>query len=102
VLESARRIWRQLILIEDAMLVYRVIRAPERRLFYIDVGNVAPEDVADYIEQATTTLERAPVVDWGVSIRSRPIRFFKFVWGLSTCTEDPKNEVVDNLPRYGC
>ena len=46
VLESARRIWRQLILIEDAMLVYRVIRAPERRVFYIDVGNVPPEDVA--------------------------------------------------------
>ena len=40
VLESARRIWRQLILIEDAMLVYRVIRAPERRVFYIDVSIV--------------------------------------------------------------
>lgn len=63
VLESARRIWRQLILIEDAMLVYRVIRAPERRVFYIDVGNVAPEDVSDYLEQATSTLKRAPVVD---------------------------------------
>ncbi len=50
VLESARRIWRQLILIEDAMLVYRVIRAPERRVFYIDVGNVPPEDVANYLD----------------------------------------------------
>jgi hypothetical protein len=63
VLESARRIWRQLILIEDAMLVYRVIRAPERRVFYIDVGNVAPEDVNDYLEQATSTLKRSTVVD---------------------------------------
>ena len=63
VLESARRIWRQLILIEDAMLVYRVIRAPERRVFYIDVGNVPPEDVPTYLEQATSTLKRAPVVD---------------------------------------
>ena len=63
VLESARRIWRQLILIEDAMLVYRVIRAPERRVFYIDVGNVPPEDVATYLEQATSTLKRAPVID---------------------------------------
>jgi len=63
VLESARRIWRQLILIEDAMLVYRVIRAPERRVFYIDVGNVAPEDVTDYLEQATSTLKRSQVVD---------------------------------------
>ena len=63
VLESARRIWRQLILIEDAMLVYRVIRAPERRVFYIDVGNVPPEDVPNYLEQATSMLKKAPVID---------------------------------------
>tara|TARA_Y100000310_G_scaffold339011_1_gene430326 strand:+ start:6364 stop:8388 length:2025 start_codon:yes stop_codon:yes gene_type:complete len=63
VLEAARRIWRQLILIEDAMLVYRVIRAPERRVFYIDVGNVPPENVADYIEQAKNSLKRNQVVD---------------------------------------
>jgi len=63
VLESGRRIWRQLILIEDAMLVYRVIRAPERRVFYIDVGNVPPEDVANYLEQAQTSLKRNQIVD---------------------------------------
>jgi len=63
VLESARRIWRQLILIEDAMLVYRVIRAPERRVFYIDVGNVPPEDVSTYLEAAQTSLKRSSVVD---------------------------------------
>jgi hypothetical protein len=63
VLESARRIWRQLILIEDAMLVYRVIRAPERRVFYIDVGNVPPEDVANYLEQAQSSLKRNTVVN---------------------------------------
>ena len=63
VLEAARRIWRQLILIEDAMLVYRVIRAPERRVFYIDVGNVPPEDVANYLEQAQTSLKRNQIID---------------------------------------
>jgi hypothetical protein len=63
VLEAARRIWRQLILIEDAMLVYRVIRAPERRVFYIDVGNVPPEEVANYLEQAQTSLKRNQIVD---------------------------------------
>ena len=57
VLEAARRIWRQLILIEDAMMVYRVIRSPERRVFYIDVGNVPPEDVANYVEQAKNSLK---------------------------------------------
>ena len=63
VLESARRIWRQMILIEDAMLVYRVIRAPERRVFYIDVGNVPPEEVSNYLEQAKTSLKRSQIVD---------------------------------------
>jgi hypothetical protein len=63
VLEGARRIWRQLILIEDAMLVYRVIRAPERRVFYIDVGNIPPENIADYLQQAQTSLKRNTVVD---------------------------------------
>ena len=76
VLESARRIWRQLILIEDAMLVYRVIRAPERRVFYIDVGNVPPEDVTNYLEQATSTLKRSQVVDSNtgkVDLRYNPL-----------------------------
>ena len=76
VLESARRIWRQLILIEDAMLVYRVIRAPERRVFYIDVGNVPPEDVPNYIEQAKTSLKRNQVVQkasGNVDLRYNPM-----------------------------
>jgi hypothetical protein len=75
VLESARRIWRQLILMEDAMLVYRVIRAPERRVFYIDVGNVPPEDIATYMEEAKSSLKRQPIVnknDGRVDMRYNP------------------------------
>ena len=63
VLEPARRIWRQLILIEDAMLVYRVVRSPERRVFKIDVGNVPPEEIANYMEQVQTSLKRNQVID---------------------------------------
>lgn len=63
VLDSARRIWRQMILMEDAMLVYRVIRAPERRVFYIDVGNIPPESIADYMNQAKDSLKKQSVVD---------------------------------------
>ncbi len=76
VLESARRIWRQMILIEDAMLVYRVIRAPERRVFYIDVGNVPPEEVSNYLEQAKTSLKRSQIVDKNtgkVDLRYNPL-----------------------------
>jgi len=63
ILESARRIWRQLILIEDAMLVYRVIRAPERRVFYIDVAGIPPDDVPNVIENARTQLKSQEVID---------------------------------------
>ena len=76
VLEGARRVWRQLILIEDAMLVYRVIRSPERRVFYIDVGNIPPENIQDYLEQAQTSLKRNAVVDKNtgqVDLRYNPL-----------------------------
>ena len=63
VIEPARRIWRQLILIEDAMLVYRVVRAPERRVFYIDVANIPPENVPMYVEEQRKNLRTNQVVD---------------------------------------
>ena len=62
-LESARRIWRQLTLLEDAMMAYRIVRSPERRVFYIDVGNIAAEDVEQYIEQVKTQMKRNQIVD---------------------------------------
>ena len=63
VLESARRIWRQLILLEDAMMAYRIVRSPERRVFYIDVGNIPAEDVEQYILQVQTQMKRNQIVD---------------------------------------
>ena len=63
VLEPARRIWRQLTLLEDAMMAYRVVRSPERRVFYIDVGNIPAEDVEQYMEQVKTQMKRNQVVD---------------------------------------
>ena len=62
-LEPARRIWRQLTLLEDAMMAYRIVRSPERRVFYIDVGNIAAEDVEQYIEQIKTQMKRNLIVD---------------------------------------
>jgi len=63
VLEPARRIWRQLTLIEDAMMAYRIVRSPERRVFYIDVGNIDPQDVEQYMQKVMTTMKRNQVVD---------------------------------------
>lgn len=63
VLEPARRIWRQLTLLEDAMMAYRIVRSPERRAFYIDVGNIPPQDVEQYMQKVMSTMKRNQVVD---------------------------------------
>lgn len=63
ILEPARRIWRQLTLLEDAMMAYRIVRSPERRVFYIDVGSIAPQDVEQYMQKAMTQMKRNQVVD---------------------------------------
>lgn len=63
VLEPARRIWRQLTLIEDAMMAYRIVRSPERRVFYIDVGSIPPTDIEQYMQKVMTSMKRNQVVD---------------------------------------
>jgi hypothetical protein len=56
---------------EDAMLIYRVTRAPERRVFYIDVANVPPKDVDPFIQKARDALKRTPNVKSNGSIDMR-------------------------------
>jgi hypothetical protein len=63
ILEAGRRAYRQLRLMEDAVMVYRIARSPERRVFYIDVGNIAPNDVPSAMEKAKNGLKRNQVVD---------------------------------------
>jgi len=63
VLEPARRIWRQLNLLEDAMMAYRIVRAPDRRIFYIDVGNIAPDDVEQFMLRIQNQMKRNMIVD---------------------------------------
>lgn len=63
ILEKARRIWKQLILSEDAMLVYRVTRAPERRVYKIYVGNIDDKDVEAYVNEIANRFKRTPMVD---------------------------------------
>ena len=62
-LEKCRRIWKQLLLAEDAMLVYRTSRAPERRVFKVFVGNMDDKDVEAYIQKVANKFKRDPVVD---------------------------------------
>jgi len=62
-LEKARRIWKQLVLAEDAMLIYRTSRAPERRVFKVFVGNMDDDDVDSYVQKFANRFKRQPIVD---------------------------------------
>ena len=62
-LEKARRIWKQLVLSEDAMLIYRTSRAPERRVFKVFVGNMDDKDVESYVQRVANKFKRDQIVD---------------------------------------
>jgi len=62
-IEGGRRVWKQLSLMEDAMLIHRVMRAPEKRIFKIDVGNIPPNEVDNYMQKIINNSKKVPFVD---------------------------------------
>jgi hypothetical protein len=63
VLEKARRIWKNLLLVEDAMRTIRLLRAIDRRVYYINVGNIDPNDVQAYVEDIASRFKRKRHID---------------------------------------
>ena len=62
-IEGGRKVWKQLTLMEDAMLIHRIMRAPEKRIFKIDVGNIPPNEVDNYMQKIMNTMRKTPYVD---------------------------------------
>jgi len=62
-IEGGRKVWKQLTLMEDAMLIHRIMRAPEKRIFKIDVGNIPPNEVDNYMQKIMNTMKKTPYVD---------------------------------------
>jgi len=62
-LEPGRKIFKQLTLMEDAMLIHRIMRAPEKRIFYTNIGNIAPNEVDGYMEKMKQRIKKVPYVD---------------------------------------
>jgi len=62
-IEGGRRVWKQLSLMEDAMLIHRVMRAPEKRIFKVDVGNIPPQEVDQYMEKLMNKTKKIPYLD---------------------------------------
>lgn len=67
ILRPIYRVYRQMAMMEDAVIIYRIVRAPERRVFYVDVGNMPPQRVKQYLEQIKNELrqKRSPTAQGG-------------------------------------
>jgi len=62
-IESTRKIWKQLTLMEDAMLIHRIMRAPSKRVFKIDIGNIPPAEVDNYMQRIINKMKKTPFID---------------------------------------
>ena len=67
ILRPIYRVYRQLAMLEDAMIIYRIVRAPERRVFYIDVGNMNQHQVKRYLEQVKNEMRQKKVPGTGIN-----------------------------------
>jgi hypothetical protein len=62
-LEPARKLFKQYILMEDAMLIHRIVRAPEKRVFYVNVGSIPPNEVENFMQKTISQMKRTPFQD---------------------------------------
>ena len=62
-LEPARKIYKQLNLMEDAMLIHRIMRAPEKRMFFVNVGSIPPNEVEQFMQKTINTMKKTPYID---------------------------------------
>ena len=62
-IEPARKLFKQYTLMEDAMLIHRIVRAPEKRVFYMNVGSIPPNEVDAFMEKTVSKMKRTPYVN---------------------------------------
>jgi len=98
-LEGARRVWKQLSLMEDAMLIHRIMRAPEKRIFKVDIGNIPPNEVDNHMERIMNQMKKTPYLDQQTgdynlrfNLQNMVEDFFLPVRGSDSGTS------IDNLP----
>ncbi len=62
-IEPARKLFKQYTLMEDAMLIHRIARAPEKRVFYVNVGAIPPNEVEAFMQKTISSMKRTPMMD---------------------------------------
>lgn len=63
ILENARKLYKQIVLMEDAMLIHRIMRAPEKRIFKVDIGNIPPAEVDQYMANIINSMKKVPLMN---------------------------------------
>ena len=63
IIEPTRKVWKQIVLMEDAMLIHRIMRAPDKRMFKIDIGNIPPSEVDAFMEGMVNKMKKVPYID---------------------------------------
>lgn len=63
VLEPARWVWKRLMLLEDSAIAYRLQRGPQRHAYYVDTGNVPPQDAMAYVNRVRQSLKKKKYLD---------------------------------------
>ena len=98
-IEPARKLFKQYTLMEDAMLIHRIVRAPEKRIYYMNVGSIPPNEVDAFMEKTVSKLKRTPHIDQSTgeynlkyNMQNSLEDFFIPVRGNDTSTK------IDNLP----
>jgi len=61
--EGGRRVWKQLQLMEDAMLIHRIMRAPDKRKVLVDIGNIPPAEIDTHMQRIIDRMKKVPLVD---------------------------------------
>jgi hypothetical protein len=62
-IEPARKTYKQYVLMKDAMLLHRITRAPEKRIFTVNVGNIPPNEVDGYMQKIMQKMKKTPMMD---------------------------------------
>lgn len=98
-MDGARRIWRQLQLVEDAMMIYRIIRAPEKRVFRIEVGNTPAELIPQVLQQQKDQLKRNLVVSSDSSLVDKRYNVLPIAWNSVIPLLDGRNITIKELAQ---
>ena len=80
-LEPSRKVFKQLMLMEDAMLIHRIMRAPEKRTFYINVGAIPPDQVEQFMSETVNKMKKTPYID-------RETGDYNLKYNMQNITED--------------